>query len=402
MAEQFQDKKKDAVALRRRQVALQAEFGKVYIQERGGKILEPIRADMNLDSRLGQLYEQDGKVLVTAAGYWHLNKTAAISIVNAGSVVVDGRQMGNPYIYRNPETKAVEGVAIRKLGIGFAPTGQLVVVDRTLYFNTWTYFLQSIQAKMSRMVWAKNAQSGRFEPTDRRKHPDCAEYGVKDQPPDKARGGRWVFYPIEGPLGVWVNFLDSATLECLKEHTQRQRFGERIASTIIDRNIFKSHPAIAVAEIGAIQVKGPEPEAGEDGEHGDEGGGKPKGRWQKKVRKEWRGTVTVYGWRHTLEVHDLTAILKAAEADQLEEMSGQVNAGVIVPEVAELKAAETEVASEDGPELDTTEEDAPADEVPGADELFKEEKQAAPPAAAAAPAEKRFTPADRAKGERPK
>ena len=35
----------------------------------------------------------------------------------------------------------------------------------------------------------------------------------------------------------------------MNEHTQKQRFGDRIAQTIVERNILKDHPAIGIDKI---------------------------------------------------------------------------------------------------------------------------------------------------------
>lgn len=111
-----------------KRIALAADFGQFYVTVHGGQIMAPVRAQMTLYERLGQIYKIQGgrkdappKYNITASGYSHLNKVASISVVTPQSVIVDGRPVPNPHIERNPKTKAIESVNIRKMGIGYSP-----------------------------------------------------------------------------------------------------------------------------------------------------------------------------------------------------------------------------------------------------------------------------------------
>ncbi|MCK4785192.1 MAG: hypothetical protein KAV87_15690, partial [Desulfobacteraceae bacterium] len=78
-----------------------------------------------------------------------------------------------------------------------------------------------------------------------------------------------------------------AIIDCLNEHTQRQRFGDRIAQTIVERNILKTHPAIGISKV--------QPQEG--------------GAAGKK-----KAFVTVYGYRHEFGPVQIDEILAQAEA----------------------------------------------------------------------------------------
>ena len=99
------------------------------------------------------------------------------------------------------------------------------------------------------------------------------------------RDGRWAFFPTEPPLGLWVNYDDAAILDCMDEHTQRQRFGDRIAQRIVERNIMKDHPAIG---IGQVYTK-------------------------KTTAQGDTATVTIYGYRNELRPPQIAEILRQAE-----------------------------------------------------------------------------------------
>jgi len=258
-------------------LGLTADFGIVYTKVQEGQIMAPIRADMTLYEKLGHIYKQKDKYPITGPGYRYLNKVASISLVTPQSVIVDGRPVPNPHIERNPKTKSVESVNIRKMGIGYSPAGNIVVIDKTLFYNVYTYFIQSIQAKMKRVVWASG------KPTDAKEFPDCAVYGTADERPTKP--GKWAFYLTEDPIGIWINYESPAIIDCLEEHTQRQRFGDRIAATIVERNILKDHPAIAVSQV-----------------------------FYRETTLGVQATVTVHGWRNDNTPRNLAAIMRQAES----------------------------------------------------------------------------------------
>jgi hypothetical protein len=258
---------------------LEAEFGKVYIKlSRDGHILRPIKASITLFERVGHIYKiagkgQSAKYAITSAGYRQLNKVASISILSPLTVVVDGHEQPNPWIERDKKTHGIRSVIVRKIGIGYSPAGNITAIDKTLYYNPYTYFIQSIQAKMKRTKWSGS------QPTGEKEYPNAAVIGEANKKPD--RKGSWVFFPIEEPLGIWANYEDDAISECLDEHTQRQRFGERIAQTIVERNILKDHPAIGVSN---VLIKG---EA--EGNH--------------------LAYVEVYGYRHDMGLPEIQALM---------------------------------------------------------------------------------------------
>lgn len=128
-------------------VKLTADFGDVYVKlAADGQIMRPLRAQMRLFEKLGHFYKMYGgkakagaedeagstggaggardksKYPILAAGYTHLNKVAAISILTPKSVIVDGHEMPNPYVERADWTRAITSVIIRKIGIGYAPS----------------------------------------------------------------------------------------------------------------------------------------------------------------------------------------------------------------------------------------------------------------------------------------
>ena len=269
-------KQSDKLAQKSDKIALRAEFGDVYVRVRDDQIMRPVKARITLFSQLKHFYSiKKGSYAITAAGYVHLNKVASINLVTPQYVIVDGKKQHNPRVERNNRTRAIEAVSIRKLGIGYSPIGNITVIDKTLFYNIYTYFIQSVQAKMNKVVW-KNGS-----PTDEKLYPDCAFTGTASDEPGT---GKWAFFETVEPLGIWVNYEDKAILDCLDEHTQRQKFGDRMAQKIVERNILKDHPAIGETQIEPQKLNG------------------------KDV-----AYVTVYGYRHDLEPANLKEITKQVE-----------------------------------------------------------------------------------------
>ncbi len=325
-----------------KKVELVADFGTVYIKQTSdGQIMRPIRATMSLFKKMGHFYNMKGDdFAVTKAGYIHLNKVASVSIVTPPKVIVDGIEQHNPHIERNPRTKLTESVFIRKMGIGFGPMGNIVVIDKTLSYNIYAYFIESIQSKMKKVKWKDN------QPTDERIHPNCGMRGVKSSKPEDK--GRWAFYETAAPLGIWVNYDDPIIIACLNEHTQRQRFGDRIAQSIVERNILKSHPAIGVDKI--------EPQAG----------GK-------------RAFVEVYGYRNELGPQQINDIMAQAdkgteeikvEAENIESISEEEEAQAVKEEAQIIEDVEEEEVKEE-----KEKKDSPAKQEEPPDEFFLKQEE---------------------------
>jgi len=296
-------------------VALVAEFATLYVRRfHNGQIGRPIKGVMTLSKKLGHVYTVSGKDAISSTGYTHLNKVASVSVVTPPTVAFDGIKQANPYVERNPKTKAIEAVTIHKIGIGYNPAGNIVVVDKTLFYNIYTYFIQSIQAKMNQDEWKQPQGGGKARKTGKLKHPNCAVIGTMDDRPkaEFVKGAKWAFFETQPPLGLWVDYTNEAIQKCLDEHTQRQRFGDRIAQTIVTRNILADHPAIGIKQ---VQIKG-------DG----------------------TANVTVWGWKHDLQPDDIQDVLKQADQGK---GTIEVKAEVIEPQLEEEQAAITETKEED-------------------------------------------------------
>jgi len=294
-------------------LALAADFATVYVTAYGGELMRPVRAQFKLSEAKGHYYKIQKKYVISSQGYIQLNKAASVNIVTPKSVIVDGKEEMNPYIERHPQTRAIDSVAVRKIGIGFSPIGNMTVIDKTLFYNVYTYLIQSIQAKMKAKEWDNKTN----RQTDKPKYPDCAIVGTLNDRPAK---GKWTFFLTVDPLGIWVNYEHQAILDCLEEHTQRQRFGDRIAQKICERNILRDHPAIGVDTV--------------------------------VPDNDGIAIVNVYSWRHELNPQNLDDILRQAEQGSKEYDTqteiGEADAEEEKKEMEEEKKTDEEIKPKPG------------------------------------------------------
>lgn len=282
-----------------------------------------------------------GKFTITSQGYNELNRIANISLVKPPSIVVDGRDMPNPYIERDSETKCVDVVHIRIVGIGFAPTGNLVIVDKSLIFNLTTYFIQDIAAKTKKFPVCGCWGIDKEEPTAWQTKIDKWVSGknvgdvVNAKPTDTAN---LQFIPVKKAgnisMGLWVDFAHPEIQAAFNEFTSRMKFAERIADTICSRNVLKAHPSIGLADIS-----------------------------DKTTEKDPNQiSVMVYGFKHDMSIRSLREICTAGSQGD-------------IGKVKEIAGASVETIAEPEPEVAEYEEVSQAAEEVAADEQVESKKE---------------------------
>lgn len=259
--------------------------GQITLQYAGRKLIN-VMAKVPLTKAENDLYEIRGKWALTAAAYHKLNRVAGINIVTPPTLFYNGQEQSNPYVIEAKEPGVIKALIMRRMGIGFSPTGNLVIIDRTLYFNIATYFQQSLMkianqkpgvAKMGVRYFCP------FAPDIEPKKGDDDEWYVVD----KNAGKVWLFRQVEAGSGLWLEISHPEMNDAFSEHTQRQKFAERIAQTILDRNILKTHPCIGIQNVVPDQ----------------------KGIAQ----------VTVYGWKHDFTQQDFQDIVeKTVKGEEIE------------------------------------------------------------------------------------
>jgi len=204
---------------------------------RGG-IVKSFIAEVPLSEAHGELMEVPGTgVSITAAGYYRLNRVAGVSILTPATVVVDGVPRGNPYLVHD-ENGTLKDVYVRKVAVGYAPTGQLVVVDQTVHFQVEAYFKRDLMKKYR----ASKGAIGRIT--------------TKEAARKEIETGKYMFVPIRDNVGLLVDLSHPDVQRVLETHIENALYGDRKAATIAERNALKKHPALAIQRVNAIGEKG--------------------------------------------------------------------------------------------------------------------------------------------------
>lgn len=237
----------------------------VFIRRSANGHIKAVKGKVNLLESKGHLAEIQNKVMITEAGYRELNKIAGISIITPEKLTLpDGQVVVNPYPIIDPESGTISKVWVKKLGIGYSPTGNLVITSSTLLYDIKMYLIQDLAKKVQ-----YNKDAGRI----------CMEQMLTED--EKRRGA---FFKIEGFMGVWVDLSHKEVIKALDTYINNKLFAERKAQTICERNVLKKHPALSTTY---VEPQGPQ-----------------KGRYAQ---------VTVIGFTSDLSKDELMYIAEQAE-----------------------------------------------------------------------------------------
>jgi hypothetical protein len=210
--------------------------GAVFVKRTESGLVKAVKAQIKLEEKKGHLAEIQGKVMITGAGYYEMNKVAGVSVITPEKLTLpDGSTVVNPYPIIEPTSGSISKVWVKKMAIGLSPIGNLVITTSTLLYDIQMYFIQDLVKKIK-----YSAAAGRI----------CMESMLTDQ--DKQKG---IFCKIEGDLGVWADFNNKDVLTCIETFVQNKLFAERKAQTIAERNAMKKHPALSTVQVIPI---GPE------------------------------------------------------------------------------------------------------------------------------------------------
>lgn len=256
-------------------------------------------------------------------GWNQLNQISNINLIKPPTIHVEGRETTNPYIERDKRSDVIRSVWTRVIGIGYAPTGNLVVVDKTLVLNLKTYLLQDLQAKIK-----KSPVCGTWGMEDDKPeqwiHTTVDGYGKKAKETDTVIKPRQLanlrFYPVEdiGDVyaGLWVDMAHCDIQAALNESTNRRKTADRTCDTMVCNRALKAHPAIGDPDITTLYDSGSK-----------------------------TATVRVYGYKHSMTAEVIADVAKAV---------GEGNLG----KARELAGGSLEIIQSEGPEEATPDEGA--------------------------------------------
>lgn len=265
----------------------------VFIKRTPGGLVKAISAIVPLDLRRKEIVSIEGNFMITAIGYDRLNKVAGLSVVYPPSTpytfmingVPDTRDVGNPFIEYDDETGAIRTISVTCLALGLSPIGNWCITHERLRFDLNRYFAMDAWSKVKRFT-----EVGQFQSKN-----------VYDARDDK---DFYLFIKVMPGWGLSLDTRHAEIQKILTTHFNRQKFAERIASTICRRNAMKRHPAIAKSTV---------------------------------IPQGGIADVQVYGWRHDLDTV------------QINKMIGSAAQGRLPPNIEVLsKESEIKYGSEDG------------------------------------------------------
>lgn len=185
------------------------------------------------------IWNQEKKVAekrwaLTASGYFHLNQFAGVSFATPETLLApDGRTTGNPHITRN-EHGEITMVKVRRIGVGRNAVGNMIAVDLTVTLDLATYFAQD--------VWSQWARGDSTKPWGVLCDADT-NHAVDGAPAT----GRYRKLRCPGGVVLALDLSHMAVIKLFGEHINRQKFAERYAITVCERNILKKFLAVTYA-----------------------------------------------------------------------------------------------------------------------------------------------------------
>jgi hypothetical protein len=208
--------------------------GEVFVRRTPTGQVKAVRTTMGLsldDKELCPINKSN--VMITTYGFDKMNRVAGLSVVYPPqiNITVDRRGFPETALVENPYIEYDDDGSIRVittecLAIGLSPIGNWCITQERLRFDLRQYFIAE--------AWGKV-----------KKYPACGKFTTlagHESGPD-AHDHMWV--PVIAGCGLSVNLMHKEIESVLTGHITRQKFAERIATSICRRNAMKRHPAIA-------------------------------------------------------------------------------------------------------------------------------------------------------------
>lgn len=269
----------------KREVAVLGD-GEVIVKRTPDGTFQAIRGHITLSLKNKEIVSiPGGGTMITSYGFDSLNKVAGLTTLYPPRIPITVDRRGypetldveNPYIEYDDDG-AIRVITVECYAIGLSPIGNWVITQERLRYDLRQYFISEVWSKVKKMP-----ATGKFISEE-------ARAKLKDQDENM-----WI--KVISNWGLHIDPRHEEITKVLTGHLTRQKFAERIASTICRRNAMKRHPAIGKSEV--------HPRGGE-------------------------ARVLVYGWQH-----DLTA-------DQVNNMARLTTSGKVPPQV-ELRSEQTDV-----------------------------------------------------------
>lgn len=229
-------------------------------------------------------YQVGGKTNLTNAGYHNCNRVANLSTMKPNTLFIDGAERNNPYIERDPISQEAVNAYARGLAIGFAPTGNPEIVDKVVILNLRQYLLTDLKKKVTDYPEAGCFGLGKVGGSA----PDSWLIGKTTKTAKPKNNAVMRFLPaflVAGDeyMGYWLDMAHPEIQATYKAQETRQKFPDRLAQTMAERNAKAAHSCMPTKDISAFV----DPKSGD-------------------------AEVMVYGYIHDASGDDLRALAQAA------------------------------------------------------------------------------------------
>lgn len=173
--------------------------------------------------------------IITALGFSYLNSFNPLSWIPQKTLHSrEGREVGNPY--RDVATRTV---SVRRFAVGRSMDGTLRAHDLTVIYDVNAYFASDVLGKYNFVP--KNHKGPMPQPVWGKILNDRAADRYLD------KHDTWASVPIAPGICLVFDATDDTVRKLYREHAEREKFPDRFATTVCERNIFKKHFGFSTA-----------------------------------------------------------------------------------------------------------------------------------------------------------
>ncbi|MTV47734.1 hypothetical protein GJ688_01895 [Heliobacillus mobilis] len=304
----FQLLQKQLEAVKKQNIAVLGD-GQVFVKRTANGMIRSVKGSVTLSEQSGDIAYIYPKTMTTSKGFNKANQIAGLSIITPEKLQLpNGDIVVNPFPMVEPRSGSIGKVWVKKMAIGYSPTGVLVVTSATLLYDVRMYFVQDVLKKVGKV-----AAAGTLTMEFGLNIVKETEYGIFVDSGDPKRPQAFIRIDDSG-LGILIELSHPDIIKAVETYVQKKLFAERNAQSIAERLVMSKHPALS--NIAYVEATGPD---------------------KAKVAK-----VPVVGFVHDFNQDQLLDIAKQAEQGGEIVVNGQkaqvIDAGVIEASAEEMMA----------------------------------------------------------------
>lgn len=206
-----------------------ASMGLAKVSERG--ILQAIQVTVNLDAKRKHVYKIMGSTVISAAGYFHINKVMGVNLHLPETFIGEGGSVhSNPFVEMD-QAGAPTRITVRVLALGINAVGNWQLITSTLVLDAKSILAEDAMAK-----W--RGKSG-DQPTSLAR--SWGELMSAENVPDDVSGDpHKKCIAVSGGYTLVVDLANTDVLDIIQAHQFRIKMLGRLAETIAKRRILQA------------------------------------------------------------------------------------------------------------------------------------------------------------------